>query len=419
MHGVPLVYFRSLRPLAIDSFVAPGMVGTRETGVTYPVFFRGPAPGHDLFFQYRDGGSGNGTTLWNRYDLAQKKWARVTDQGLFNGEGVVNAYPSDPLLGPDGYFHIIWMWRETPVANTNHDLSHMKSKDLLNWETMSGTKLTLPVVRATAGVVVDPVQSGNGLINMSFNIGWDSQKRAVVGYHKYDAGSISQRWNTRWETNKWVIYQTSSWTTYKWPLDLTGSLVGNISADPVSIDGKGRLVQNYYHVNYGSRMWILNEATLKPLKDTLRDISPDVASISRVESTFPGMEVHLLKSGDYYLRWETLPQNQDQPRNPPLPAPGMLRVYKIGVQTGLAIAPAVGAARQAISSHYSGSALLFDVPAAATPAKAAIFTVTGRKAVDFGKVSNTHLAWKPLRRGCYVFVYTSKDLSSSIKVVVP
>jgi hypothetical protein len=36
-------------------------------------------------------------------------------------------------------------------------------------------------------------------------------------------------------------------------------------------------------------------------------------------------------SGDeqerYVLRWESLPQNQDQPRNPPLPDPGPLEVY--------------------------------------------------------------------------------------------
>ena len=41
------------------------------------------------------------------------------------------------------------------------------------------------------------------------------------------------------------------------------------------------------------------------------------------------MQVHFKVDGDYYLRWETLPENQDLARNPPLPEPTMLSVYKI------------------------------------------------------------------------------------------
>jgi hypothetical protein len=85
---------------------------------------------------------------------------------LFNGEGQVNAYQTSPVAGPDGFFHVIWMWRNTPVANTNHHLSHIKSRDLINWETMSGVKLQIPITQSTQGVVADPVGPGRGLINM-------------------------------------------------------------------------------------------------------------------------------------------------------------------------------------------------------------------------------------------------------------
>ena len=35
-----------------------------------------------------------------------------------------------------------------------------------------------------------------------------------------------------------------------------------------------------------------------------------------------------LREGRYFLRWETLPLNRDQRRQPPFPPPSMLRVYQ-------------------------------------------------------------------------------------------
>ena len=144
MHNVPLIYYRSSRPFEIGDFTSPGMIGILERSVTYPVFIK--RSDGKLFFQYRDGGSGSGTTIWNSYDVITKKWSRITSSGVFNGEGQVNAYQTSPVAGPDGFFHVIWMWRNTPVANTNHHLSHIKSRDLINWETMSGVKLQIPLL---------------------------------------------------------------------------------------------------------------------------------------------------------------------------------------------------------------------------------------------------------------------------------
>ncbi|HOG69283.1 MAG TPA: T9SS type A sorting domain-containing protein [Fibrobacteraceae bacterium] len=151
----------------------------------------------------------------------------------------------------------------------------------------------------------------------------------MINYHKYDVNGISQRWNTRWENGSWKIYQTSSWNSFKWPLDRNGTLGIDISGSPVKKDYSGRLVQEYSHKNFGNRMWVLNEETLQPEKDTLPIIIPGLDSLYQVKSTFPEMQVHFKVDGDYYLRWETLPENQDLARNPPLPEPTMLSVYKI------------------------------------------------------------------------------------------
>jgi hypothetical protein len=49
------------------------------------------------------------------------------------------------------------------------------------------------------------------------------------------------------------------------------------------------------------------------------------------------MQVHLRRGGgdaNYLLRWETLGPNRDRPREPPLPEPSMLRVYKLAEASG-------------------------------------------------------------------------------------
>ena len=84
MHAVPLVYFRSEKPENIERFEKLPMTGKREERVTYPIFLKNKEG--ELYFQYRDGGSGNGNTLYNRYDPATKTWSPLFDTPFFDGE---------------------------------------------------------------------------------------------------------------------------------------------------------------------------------------------------------------------------------------------------------------------------------------------------------------------------------------------
>ncbi len=399
MHNVPLVYFRSSKPHSIDNFESLAMTGTNETMVTYPMFIKGIAKG-ELYFQYRDNANSTSTILWNKYSVTTKKWTRLTTQGFFNTEGLYSAYMTNPVKGPDDYFHVVWMWRNTPTANTNHDLSHIRSKDLVNWETMSGTTVTLPIKQSTPGVVADSVDAGNGLINIAFGIGWDSQKRPVINYHKYDKNAISQRWNTRWENGAWKIYQTSTWTSFKWSLDRTGTLGIDISGTPVKLDYSGRLVQEYQHVNFGSHMWVLDEKTLQPLKDTLPILIPGLDSLHKVTSTFAGMQVHFKVDGDYYLRWETLPENQDKARNPPLPDPTMLSVYKITptTNTGNRRAPTVN--KTSYHATIKGSVVTINCMDETTLVE--LFTLEGKQ-ITASKRTGSIQQYSNLARGTYFY----------------
>ncbi|HMA63633.1 MAG: BNR repeat-containing protein [Fibrobacterota bacterium] len=416
MHNVPLVYFRSSKPHSIDSFDSLAMTGSNETMVTYPIFIKGIAKG-ELFFQHRDNANSTSTTMWNKYSVATKKWTRLTTQGFFNTEGLYSAYMTNPVKGPDDYFHIVWMWRNTPTANTNHDLSHIRSKDLVNWETMSGLKVTLPIKQSTPGVVVDSVDAGNGLINIAFGIGWDSQKRAVINYHKYDKNAVSQRWNTRWENGAWKIYQTSTWTSFKWSLDRTGTLGIDISGSPVTIDYSGRLVQEYHHVNFGDRMWVLNEQTLQPQKDTLPILIPGLDTLHKVTSTFAGMQVHFKVDGDYYLRWETLPENQDKARTPPLPDPTMLSVYKITSTTHARDLPGTTSDKATYHTVVRGSTVSIDCMKENTPVE--LYTLEGKQ-ITASKRTGSIQQFSNLARGTYIYIIDNRHVKVPVvnKVIV-
>ena len=155
------------------------MVGDADR-CTYPVFMRGPIMND---FRYRDGSSGNAVEFYNIYDVETRTWRRLHDTPLLDGMGQMNAYARSPQKGPDGMFHMIWMWRDTPDAATNHDISYARSRDLVAWETGGGDALALPIT-IESGAIVDPVPPRGGMI-MTQSLGFDHQKRPVISYHKH------------------------------------------------------------------------------------------------------------------------------------------------------------------------------------------------------------------------------------------
>ena len=80
MHASALVYFRSTAPYAIDSLKSEAMVGSNESSVTYPVFIIGPSG--QLIYFYRDGTSGNGKQIFNKWTMSTKQWSRLLTRPL-------------------------------------------------------------------------------------------------------------------------------------------------------------------------------------------------------------------------------------------------------------------------------------------------------------------------------------------------
>ena len=335
MHVVPLIYFRASKPYDVTSLKRiSSMVGKNERRVTYPHFLKNKDK--ELIFTYRDGGSGNGNNFYNIYDTATGKWRRLLEQPFTDGEGLMNAYNHGPVEGPDGWFHISWIWRDTPAAETNHDLSYAKSPDLINWFTASGTPLSLPIKLGTPGVIVDPVPIKCGMINGNGRIGFDSRNRVILSYHKFDDCSDpyapTQFYNARFEEGKWKIYQTTNWD-YRWYFEGGGSLRTELGIGEV-VYLNGELRQNYSYTGKGAAIFILSEETLRPI--TTVASTPWPYDVRTLRSTFPNMRVNVTRDAagtingeQYIMRHETLPSNRDQPYPEPWPEPEMLEVYKL------------------------------------------------------------------------------------------
>jgi hypothetical protein len=332
MHCVALKYFRSSKPLDASTFERiDRMTGEVEKRTTYPRFLFGPE--NELIFTYRDGGSGNGNQIFNVYDSGTRTWSRLMDKPLTDGEGERNAYFQGPVQGPDGWFHLAWVWRETPDAATNHDLSYARSKDLRHWENAAGKPLKLPI-KLNDGAIVDPVPQNGGMINGNAKIGFDDKGRVTISYHKHDAAGNTQPWTARLEDGGWKFYQIADWP-WRWDFGGGGSLNFAISIGPVTRESDGRLTQTYSHAKFGGGTWLLDPVTLRATGKVERRSAP--VALGKVEGSFPGLKVKT--AGDsgasdkpgirYLLRWETLDANRDRPRTGPLPEPSMLRLVVV------------------------------------------------------------------------------------------
>lgn len=340
MHGVKLIYFRTREAGDISSLERREMTGEREDRVTYPQFLTD----HEgaLVFAYRNGSSGNGMRIWNKYDTATKSWSRLLDTPLLDGEGKRNAYPLGPIRGPDGWFHLVWVWRDTPDCATNHHLSHARSKDLINWESAFGRKVALPITIDEKSLWVDPIPPGGGIINGGERLFFDAELRPVITYHKSDRNGHMQVYAARPEGATWKRHALTDWRKR---VEFSGH--GSMGFVGIRISGLSRaepdlLTMTYRHRDYGRGRLFIDEDSLRPTKRRARIAPTYPREMARVQSDFEGMGIR--RSADlggsasdrvrYVLQWETLDANHDRPRKPPLPEPSTLWLHKLTANEG-------------------------------------------------------------------------------------
>lgn len=325
MHVSPLVYFRTETPLDIHSIKkVESMTGVEESHTTYPSFMS--SPDGSLIFHYRTGGSGNGSEIYNIYDLENKTWKRLFDEHLTDGEGKRNAYMQGPMLGKDNFYHLIWVWRDRPDCSTNHTLSYARSKDLINWESICGKKTELPITFDKTEFYVDDTPVKGGLFNPGIKLGFDSKNNPVIGYHKYDKDGFNQLYVARYENGNWNKVKLTDWK-YRWEFGGTGSINNELEiSSPMSISNN-EMVLGYEHIKEGKGEIIFDEKTfvVKGKREKPQTISP---KFLQVRSSFLGMSSRIIIKGDYLLRWETLSANRDRKPDGKLPEASTLTLYK-------------------------------------------------------------------------------------------
>jgi hypothetical protein len=255
---------------------------------------------------------------------------------LLDGGGERNAYAQFPKIGPDGWWHMVWMWREHWDCVTNNNLSYAKSPDLVRWYRADGTALELPI-RREAGEIVDPVPVGGGLLNMVQEVGFDHSGRPVLTYHKYDKKGHSQACAARWENGRWIRYALSDWD-FRWDFKGGGSIVRELDLSCVMPAGEGKLEVHYASKCGGAGVWVLNEATMEVVETKPPARSALLESLLiPSQGLHPDAQVHMMRAegdaspdgSEYILRWETLPANRDQAPAADI-LPTQLEVMKVG-----------------------------------------------------------------------------------------
>lgn len=200
-HNNPLNYSISKKPLSLEMGGKRIMTGKNEKSVSYPEFYK--MQDGDLVFLYRDGGSGRGNLVVNRYSPESKQWIQLSNN-LIDGEGKRNAY-WQACVDNKNNIHVSWVWRESPDVASNHDLCYARSTDGgITWENSAGKKYQLPI-NATTAEYACRIPQQRELINQTSMSADKDGNPIIASYWKANEKDVPQyhivyKKNKRWQT---------------------------------------------------------------------------------------------------------------------------------------------------------------------------------------------------------------------------
>lgn len=208
-HNNPLNYVRGVAPGSLELGAKLKMTGESETRVSYPQFL--PLPNGDLLFFYRDGASGRGNLVLNRYSTRERQWTQVHAK-LIDGEGQRSAYPA-MTVARDGVLHLAWVWRDSPDVATNHDLCYAKSADGgVTWTTSKGAALAVPFTATNAEYALKIPQKSSLMNPPSLAV--DARGQAIIANYWCPEGSdIPQYHVVRFDGKAWRATQATNRTS--------------------------------------------------------------------------------------------------------------------------------------------------------------------------------------------------------------
>lgn len=203
-HGNKLHYSKSVAPGSIQMTEELSMTSIAETNVTYPEFHT--LPNGNILFFYRDGQSGQGNLVINRYSIATKNWQQL-HSNLIDGQKQRNAY-WQACVDKLGTIHISWVWRESPDVASNHDMCYAQSTDGgITWTNSKNEKYTLPI-NATTAEYVCRIPQKSELINQT-SMYADEQGNPFIASYWKDKGDSIPQYHVIYKTGtEWTIQNT-------------------------------------------------------------------------------------------------------------------------------------------------------------------------------------------------------------------
>lgn len=381
LHRDPMNYWRSRVPLTDASQLTTNFMAkiselvnsNNELQVTYPEFITGPK--EEFIFAYRNHTAENeGSRYLLKYDTASQTFSQATgSQPLFSWTNHYSVYPTYTVH--DGSIHCLYVWRKPGGADQNYNLSYMRSANLTNWVDSFGNALTLPVTPSTTNTLIDAVPVQGGLLNGQPKLSFDRDGQPLALYHKYDTHDTnghSQVYIARPDSsaNSWKIAQLTDNSDWIWNFSGGGTLppggsVGNRFDPDDPCDGLASvyvkmtnqdgivLTNTTYLIDESSLNIILADPSIKYYSANEPAGNSSFVDSSTLENLYTNNNQTMIinrywsKGLDYaglhyYLRWETLPANRDQPRlqtnkitqivTEISPDPSILRLYRTNAE---------------------------------------------------------------------------------------
>ena len=236
-HNRALHYARAIRVGSLELGPSRAMTGQNESRVTYPQFYA--LRGGDLLFVYRDGQSGHGDVMLDRWSVRDQVWSAVAHP-LISGEGARNAYVNLLAVDARDGWHLSWCWRESPDVASNHDVLYATSPDEgRTWHTADGRAYALPITALTAEVAW-VVPQGHELINQT-TMAVDSRGRPLIStYWRADSSDVPQFRLVWHDGMRWHATQVGARTQ---PFRLSGGGTKRIPVSrPLVLAGAGTTV---------------------------------------------------------------------------------------------------------------------------------------------------------------------------------
>ncbi len=290
-HGHPLRYSMSTDSLGITMGEKQSMIGTLESVVTYPEFFR--LPDGDLLFIYRDGWSGNANCVINKYSIKDKEWVRLHDN-LISGQSTRSAYWQS-CVDSNGVIHVSWVWRESSDVSSNHDMCYARSSDGgVTWCKSTGEQYTIPIKASTAEKICTIPQNSELINQTSIFANSDSRPYIASYWTEENTGKPQYQiiyldkdsnWQLKTFSNRASTFSLSGSGTKKIPISRPQVLVNN--------SGEKSIVYMIYRDSERDSKVSINVCS-DIEKDTIQILEYDITDFS-VDDWEPSYDIDLWK----------------------------------------------------------------------------------------------------------------------------